>query len=205
MQEFTLLQPGNNVSELSDGVFVYACDVLTLGLLWMGFHDATQEGDGERVMKHWKTLLPIFKTGGRKNYSIEDVNIQLQRFYLLSPWQAAQLVWSHFINTHGRMGCNIPCDLHLEHLNRRLKTSLRYIGLNISPTSVIRAGKCIGVVNGVCTVFESETRQKNESEKHPYPGFAKDYELVLHVLNLFSCYFWYDEKYNGDLQSNVLH
>ena len=54
--ESTLFQPGNNVSELSDGVFVYACDVLTLGLLWMGFHDVTKEGDGERVMRYWKAL-----------------------------------------------------------------------------------------------------------------------------------------------------
>ena len=64
--ESTLFQPGNNVSELSDGVFVYACDVLTLGLLWMGFHDATKEGDGERVMRYWKALLPIFKASAEK-------------------------------------------------------------------------------------------------------------------------------------------
>ena len=35
----------------SDSVFVYA---LTLGLLWMGFHDAIREGDGERVIVYRK-------------------------------------------------------------------------------------------------------------------------------------------------------
>ena len=143
---FTMLQKGNTVSKTSDGVFVCACDILTLGLLWLGFHDATQEGDGERVMMYWKALLPIFKTTGWRNYSIEAVNIQVQRSYLLSPRQAAQLVWSCFINTYSHKGCNFPCNLHLEHLNRRLKTALRHLGSNISPSSVVRAGNSIGVV-----------------------------------------------------------
>lgn len=185
---FTLLEPDNNVSELSDGVFVYACDILTLGLLWLGFYDSTKEGDGERIMRYWKALLPIFRTSGRKNYSIEAVNIQLQLSYLLSPRQAAQLVWSRFINTHGRIGCNIPCDLHLEHLNRRLKTSLSHAGSNITPTSVVCAGKCIGVVNRVCNVFENETRQRNESQKHPYPAFTKDYQHIIEVLREVNLY-----------------
>lgn len=42
----------------------------------------------------------------------------------MSPQQSAVLQWSRFVNTHGRDGCNIPMDLHLEHLNRRFKTDL---------------------------------------------------------------------------------
>ncbi len=125
---FVALEKDTTVSKSSDGVFIYACDVLTLGLLWMSFHDTVREGDGERVMLYWKALLPIFKATGRKNYSIEALIIQLQRRYFLSERQAAQLVWSRFVNTRGRRGCNILCDLHLEHLNRRLKTALRHLG-----------------------------------------------------------------------------
>ena len=32
----------------SNGIFVYASSILTLGLLWMAFYDAIKEGDGER-------------------------------------------------------------------------------------------------------------------------------------------------------------
>lgn len=107
----------------TDEVYLYACDLLTLGLLWMCFHDAIREGDGARVMIYWKFLLPVFKILGRRNYSIEAVTIQLQKYHHLSERQATQLTWSRFVNTNGRCGCNIPCDLYLEHLNRRLKAS----------------------------------------------------------------------------------
>ena len=42
----------------SDSVFVYA---LTLGLLWMGFHDAIWEGDGERVIVYKEIFLKASK------------------------------------------------------------------------------------------------------------------------------------------------
>ncbi len=179
---YVRLQRGSAESACSDGVFVYACDVLSLGLLWMGFHDAIREGDGDRVMMYWKLLLPIFKASGRRNYSIEALNVQLHRRFTLSERQAAQLVWSRFINTHGHRGCNIPCDLHLEHLNRRLKTAIRHLGSNIRPASIVRVAKSIGVVQRVCEVFENETRHKRDSDKHPYPGFSKDYDLLVSAL-----------------------
>ena len=64
-----------------DCVFLYATEVVTLGLLWMNFHDATREGDGNRLIRKWKFLLLVFKAARRKNYSIEALNIQLQVNY----------------------------------------------------------------------------------------------------------------------------
>ena len=50
-----------------------------------------------------------------------------QYLYQLSERQKEQLIWSHFVNTQGREGANIPADLHMEHLNRWLKTVLRNV------------------------------------------------------------------------------
>ena len=147
VKSFVYLKVEESASDVDDGVYLYACDFLTLGLIWKGFYDAIREGDGERVMVYWKLFLPIFKLLGRKNYSTIAVDIQLLRHHHLSERQAAQLVWSRFINTHGRKGKNIPCDLHLEHLNRCLKDSLRNLHPNIKPKSVVRAAKAIGVVH----------------------------------------------------------
>ena len=33
-----------------DGVFIYTCELPSLGLLWFGYVDAIREGDGERVL-----------------------------------------------------------------------------------------------------------------------------------------------------------
>jgi len=44
-----------------DQVFLYSTEVVSLGLLWMNFHDATREGDGDRLIRVWKFLLLVFK------------------------------------------------------------------------------------------------------------------------------------------------
>ena len=117
-------------SILDDGVMLYACDLLTTGLFWLLFVDAIREGDGDRVMICWKFLLLIFFSSKRKNYTKEAVILLLQ-LQTMSPRQAAQLQWARFINTQGRQGTNKPADLHLEHLNRRLKIVMRNIKGNI--------------------------------------------------------------------------
>ena len=61
-----------------DGVCAYASELLSLGLLWHGFHDAIKEGDGERIIRYWKFLLVVFKSSNCRNYAKEAVNLLLQ-------------------------------------------------------------------------------------------------------------------------------
>lgn len=73
----------------------------------------------ETSVSHLEVFVnDIHKTSNRTNYSIEVFSLQI---YLLSPQLAHQQLWSRFINTRGREGHNVPCDLHMEHLNRVLK------------------------------------------------------------------------------------
>ena len=55
-----------------------------------------------------------------------------------------QLTWSRTVNTHGLPGRNIPCELHMEYLNRAAKESLCGLGSNITDNAVKRVGKSIG-------------------------------------------------------------
>ena len=70
-------------------------------------------------------MLPMFMNSRRKNYSLESLNLLLQHDYMTPPQHAAELIWSRFINIRGLPGRNIPNDLHMEHLNRILKTSIK--------------------------------------------------------------------------------
>ena len=40
--------------EDNDNILSYACEVLTLGLLYLQFVDGIREGDGSRILKCWK-------------------------------------------------------------------------------------------------------------------------------------------------------
>lgn len=166
-----------------DKVCMYAMEVLTLGLLWHNFHDSIKEGDGERIIRNWKFNLLVYKAAKRKNYSIEALNLLLQINYFLSPREAAQVKWCRCINTIGRQGCNIPMDLHLEHLNRRLKTTLRNMVSNTANSSVKMAAESIGVVDHICQNFERESLERTRnSDRHGSPSFERDYQLILSVL-----------------------
>jgi len=101
-----------------DDVSGYAIQLLRICSLYLEFSDAIREGDGLRVLRCWRYLIPIFRESHSINYSIEAVEIVHQYMYALSPQLAKQLIWGRFVNVHGVPGSNISLDLHMEHLNR---------------------------------------------------------------------------------------
>ena len=47
-----------------DGIYEHAKETVTLGLLMMEYVDAVREGNGDRKMRVWNVLLPLFKATG---------------------------------------------------------------------------------------------------------------------------------------------
>ena len=178
----------------TDKIHLYATQVLTLSLFWDVFHDAIREGDGDRILSYWKFLLIIFRVKGHRNYCKEAIILLTQYHCLLSERKAAQMKWSRFVNVSGKKGGNIPCDLHLEHLNRRLKgliTDLhsnasscsRNLDGNIYPNNALnRAARSIGILNNISSTFEEQSEVTPESVNHNVPQFARDVQKVLEVL-----------------------
>ena len=114
--------------------------LLGLGCFYLEFSNAIKEGDGERVLRCWRYLLPLFKSSGRKNYSIEVLNMLCQYEYKLTPCQAQELIWSRFISTHNSWA-NIPGDLHQEHLNRVVKDAIRGLHSNKTEKAITRVAR----------------------------------------------------------------
>ncbi len=175
-------QPGRTTPESDDNVHLYATELLSLGLLWHGFHDAVKEADGNRILRYWKLLLVPFKSSGHRNYAKEAVNVLFQYHYVFSERQRMQLLWSRCINTKGHKGANIPCDLYMEHLNRRLKTVVRGMGSNVSPSKIQRAGETLQPIQNVCETFEKQTASQLHTDRHPYPSFKKDFKIILSTI-----------------------
>ena len=149
-QQVQPLQPGYD-----DHVHAYACEVLTLGLLLTEFNDAVHEGDGTRIIRCWRYFLLLFRANNRSNYAIEAFVVLFQFDFLLPPRLARQLALSRTINTHGRAGKNVSCDLHMEHLNREAKNVLSGLGSNITDAAVIRVGKALGEIVQILHQFDT--------------------------------------------------
>jgi len=169
---------------------LYATETLTLGLIWLAFNDAVAEGDGDRVLLCWKFLLVIFRVKGQRNYCKEAIVLLMQYHCTFSERKAAQLKWSRFINTSGKQGKNISCDLHLEHLNRRLKRLLRDIAPSASlesssiyPNNAInRACRSIGLLHDICNIFEEETSATATQTNHNKLSFTEEVKMAANVI-----------------------
>jgi len=139
-----------------DKVRRYALQVLNLGLLWHGFNDAIKEGDGNRIFNYYKFFLLVYKAGKCHNYCKEIINLFLQYHFLFTERQAQQLKWCRVVNTQGKPGKNVSCDLHIEHLNNRLKGMINNIHAKNPDNAIDRVAKSIGTVHQVCEIFERE-------------------------------------------------
>ena len=172
-----------------DSVQDYAIHLLSLGCFYIEYADAIREGDGDRVLRCWRYLLPIFKSSGRTNYSIEALTFLQQQQYLLTPRQSAEIVWNRFINVHGVRGRNIPCDLHLEHLNRVCKNAISDLGVNKTEKAIKRVGNVLGTLYPVLQQFDSDNLIRDTSGTHHMPTSEKDRDRIIHELqqtNVFS-------------------
>jgi len=118
--------------KLKDDVFCYNKGLLEILMLWHNFNDAVSEGDGERLIRCWKFLLPYFQHDGAhsRKYALEGLYLLAQINCLLSEQEAHRLIWNRSSKLKNGLGGNIPIDLTLEHCIRIIKLIRRKLGPN---------------------------------------------------------------------------
>ena len=166
----------------SDGVYNYSKELLTLCMFHAEYVDAIREGDGYRILRLWKFLLILFKTTQRKNYAIEALNFLAQYNILTTPRQREQLLWSRFVNTLGRPGTNIAADLHMEHLNRTVKSAIGKEMSNLTPKVIERVGKCAGPLTNICGQFDKISSLVTPSGRHNKASHQDDLERIVAII-----------------------
>ena len=111
------------------------------GALVTEFKDAWHFGDGECEYQCWCVLQPHFKASGQTKYSLEALRLQFQVKSSLSPSLSCQIVWDRFVNSHGGIGRNIPCDLYNEHIVKLIKDIIANMGPNLTEKALQRAAR----------------------------------------------------------------
>lgn len=181
--EFKVKSKGKKKSaDEKDKVYSYACEVLSLGLIYMEFCDAVKEGDADRLLLVWKFLLVIFKAAKRKNYANEALTLLSQVHITLPPHLSAMLKWCRFVNVSGLPGHNISCDLHMEHLNRIAKTAMEGLGANKSEAAIVRIGKSMNCLTSAMKQYDFLHGIAEESGSHTRKSYMKDLHKVVKEL-----------------------
>ena len=164
----------------SDGVYAYGVEMLTLGccsktpLKKEMVNKCLGAGSTSYLSLKLQDVPPILS-----KHSSPCISFTTH----FSPRQSHQLMWSRFVNTHGLSGHNIECDLHMEHLNRLCKTSIKSMGANKTEKAIQHASKAISSTSAIVDNFGEITTVKAPSQKHSTTSISKDRDIILHVLN----------------------
>ena len=61
------------------------------------------------------------------------------------------------MNTHGGLGCNIPCDLHNKHVNKLFKEIRANMGANLKEEALTRAAHSVTALECMKETFDKES------------------------------------------------
>ena len=114
--------------------------------------------------------------------------------YTLTPRLSQELLWNRFINTHSVRGCNILCDLYLEHLNRLCKDSVRNLQANKTEKAIVRVGKTLGTIAPVLDNYDNVNNVTHASGHHKVPSSKKDIHLTMEHLLKFNIFTYHDGR-----------
>lgn len=111
------------VIQSNDFILNYTKQFCHYAALATEFIDAWKEGDGDCILRCWKILLSHFRATGRTKLALEALTLQFQ-MKTFNADLVSMLKWGRFVNTHGGLGRNLPCDLHCEHMVRLFKETV---------------------------------------------------------------------------------
>ena len=97
--------------------------------------------------------------------SIPKLRLKLQLASLPSLL-AHQLKWNQFVNTHGGLGHNIPCDLHNEHVNKLIKEIIFNMGGNLKEEALTTAARSVTALASIRETFDKESGVPGSTTAH---------------------------------------
>ena len=118
-----------------------------------------------------------------QKYVLEALTLLVLVQALLPPRLAYQVKWNRFVNTRGKPGYNIPCDLEMEHQNREFKAHLATAGGNITSNSIVRTRKALKTLSAACDHFDNSTNVAPPTVHHSTKNPTKDEEILVHTLH----------------------
>ena len=170
------------IEESCDAAHNYTRVLCHYSALTMEFVDAWAEGDGVRMYRCYRLLLPHFFASHCTKYALEALRLQFQVETFLSPKSAHHVKWDRFVNTHGGLGRNIPLDLHNEHVNKLLKQAIAHMGPNLNESTLQCVARSISAVEATCKSFDDVSGVPVTTNAHSTKGDDLDVEKVMRVV-----------------------
>ena len=176
MQNCTIIEDallGKPISESEDRKYNYTRTLCHYVSIALELYDAWHEGDGIRVIRCWQVLLPHFFATGHTKYALEAVRLHVQ-LASLPPRLVHQITWGRFVNTHGGLGHNLPCDFHNEHVNRLIKEYIKHMGSNFSQKAMTNVARSVSYLEVTSNRLDQQCGIHSDSSAHSTRNDASD-------------------------------
>ena len=155
------------------------CHYVSLALeLYDGWHN----GDGIRITRYWRVLLPHFFASGNTKYTLEAVRLQMQ-LASLPPRLVHQITWGRFVNTHSGLEHNLPCDFHNEHVNKTY--GFKYY---FSQKAITNVAHSVSYIEVVTNRLDQQCRIHAQSSAHSARSDANDVKKVVSTVLKENCF-----------------
>jgi len=176
-------QPNQQPHHQQDHIYNHGASTISLCLLLRDLDDAVREGDGERICRGWKFLLPLFKENGHTKYAYAALLLEAKLKIFLTPRKAEQLSWNRTVNDVGGRGKRKSRDLKVEQLNHIAKEEMRGIGLqNLNPETVRRIGRSIRRKSELVQSLDADFSVIKRTRSRQVKQSKKDFEAMVHAI-----------------------
>ena len=116
-----------------------------------------------------------------QNYALEAVRLQMQ-LASLPPRLVHKITWGRFVNTHGGLGHNLPCDFHNEHVNKLIKEHIKHMGSNFSQKAITNVARSVSFMEVVTNKFDQQCGIHAESSAHSTRSDVDDVKKVVSIV-----------------------
>lgn len=162
--------------------FLYGTNLLSAGLLLMGFHDSVKDGNADLLGACWTSAGSIFHTAHRTNYLREFVARTLLLEYFLPPKDAHDAKWNSTGNLSGREGGGTEIDKILEFDNKNIKEASRQLGPNLNETTMATMSMSRVGVKRVMDGLEDDVKKRPRTGRHNPPSRVDQILVVVREL-----------------------
>ncbi|XP_066302187.1 uncharacterized protein [Branchiostoma lanceolatum] len=165
-----------------DFLYNYNCSVLREGLFDLVKKDSVNEGDGSRILRNWKFDMIQYYQHKHTHYKDLAFRYISQHKALLTPRLSASILHNKTINIHGLPGKNIPKDLHMEFLNKKVKEGLARLGPNMTSRTITREGRSLKVIQDVLDTLDKDLGAYRGIGKHTVPDISQEIHMLVEDL-----------------------
>ncbi|XP_014672567.1 PREDICTED: uncharacterized protein LOC106813035 [Priapulus caudatus] len=170
-------------SATEDHKFQYSKAVLWYGLGDSVRTDAVRQGDGNRIIMHWRQDMVHFFEGHHTKYFVFGHRLLTSTGGGASERIAHQLTWNRTVNPSGLPGRNLEMDLQMEFYNKAYKESIKSAGGHITDNTVRRHGDMVGLGRSMQLLFDLQVAERRtDKRKHGQADRSPDFKDLVELL-----------------------